>query len=113
MLKYKKVYYWKKSLKTAVEYVYQNNDVIQERISMKTEILSNSWTALLIFIPKKNLKTVKNFITSHREAVLQKNHLISNTEVILCLRSTWNLSAILFFTGNSPFFRNESCGTVV
>ncbi|ROS19925.1 hypothetical protein EDF65_0623 [Chryseobacterium nakagawai] len=58
---YKKVYYWKKNLKTAVEYSYRNDRVVKSRHFDESGNLIQQIDSTSYFYPEKELKNGKYF----------------------------------------------------
>lgn len=111
MLKYKKVYYWKKSLKTAVEYVYQNNDVIQERNFDENGNLIQQLDSTSYFYPKKEFKNGKEFYYQpQRSGIAKEPSYIEYRSYPLSEVNMEPVSHIILYRGTVHFLETNPAG---
>lgn len=108
MLKYKKVYYWKKSLKTAVEYVYQNNDVIQESNFDENGNLIQQLDSTSYFYPEKEFKNGKKiYYRPHKSAIVEPPPYIDYRSYPFSEVSMETVSYIILYRGTVHFLEKH------
>lgn len=110
-LTYKKVYYWKKSLKTAVEYWYRNKEVIQEKNFDENGNLIQQLDSTSYFYPKKEFKNGKEFYyRPQRSGIAKEPSYIEYRSYPLSEVNMEPVSHIILYRGTVHFLETNPAG---
>lgn len=105
---FKRVYYWKKSLKTAVEYSYRDNEVISEKHFDEDGNLIQQLDSTSYFYPEEEQKNGKHFYyRTQKSAIAEVPPYIEYKSFPFSEVSMENVSHIVLYRGTINFLEKH------
>lgn len=105
---YKRVYYWRKSLKTAVEYSYQNGNLVLEKNFDEEGNLIQQLDSTSYFYPEEEIKNGKHFYYRTQKSAIAKAPLYKEYKSFpLSEVNMENVNLVILYRGTVSFLEKH------